>query len=102
MSDALSKLHKQLSQAQADIQHVASVLTVPLSEADRSACLKRAERAIGRLQLAAATLSENPASLLGRIGGQKTAERGPDYFRKIAAMRTTRGGGRPKKQPENS
>ena len=34
----------------------------------------------------------------GRKGGTKTAERGPDYFRQIAAMRKTRGGGRPKKQ----
>jgi len=36
----------------------------------------------------------------GRKGGTKTAERGPDYFRQIAAMRKTRAGGRPKKQPE--
>lgn len=34
----------------------------------------------------------------GRKGGSKTAERGPDYFRQIAAMRKTRGGGRPKKE----
>ena len=27
---------------------------------------------------------------LGRKGGRKTAERGPDYFRQIAAMRKTR------------
>jgi hypothetical protein len=33
----------------------------------------------------------------GRKGGLMTAERGPDYFRKIAAMRKTRAGGRPKK-----
>ena len=35
---------------------------------------------------------------LGAKGGQKTAERGPEYFAKIAAMRKTRAGGRPKKQ----
>jgi hypothetical protein len=34
----------------------------------------------------------------GRKGGTKTAERGPDYFRQIAAMRKTRAGGRPRKQ----
>jgi hypothetical protein len=34
----------------------------------------------------------------GRKGGSKTAERGPDYFRKIAAMRKTRAGGRPPKE----
>lgn len=33
----------------------------------------------------------------GRIGGKKTAKRGSDYFRKIAGMRKTRGGGRPRK-----
>jgi hypothetical protein len=38
------------------------------------------------------------ASKRGRKGGQKTAERGPEYFAKIAAMRKTRAGGRPKKQ----
>ena len=34
----------------------------------------------------------------GRKGGMATAERGPDYFRKIAARRKTRAGGRPKKE----
>lgn len=33
----------------------------------------------------------------GSKGGKKTAERGPDYFKNIAAMRKTRAGGRPKK-----
>jgi hypothetical protein len=36
----------------------------------------------------------------GRKGGSKTAERGPEYFRQIAAKRKTFAGGRPKKQPE--
>jgi formylmethanofuran dehydrogenase subunit B len=34
----------------------------------------------------------------GRIGGKKTAKRGSAYFKKIAAMRKTRAGGRPKKE----
>ena len=33
---------------------------------------------------------------LGRKGGKKTAERGPEYFAAIQAKRGTRGGGRPK------
>jgi len=33
----------------------------------------------------------------GQIGGKKTAQRGSEYFRKIAAMRKIRGGGRPTK-----
>lgn len=38
-----------------------------------------------------------PAATLGKKGGLKTAERGSDYYRKIAAKRKTRAGGRPKK-----
>jgi hypothetical protein len=37
----------------------------------------------------------------GRKGGSKTAERGPDYYRQIAAMRKTRAGGRPRKSPSD-
>jgi len=37
------------------------------------------------------------AVTLGQRGGLKTAERGSDYFRKIAAKRKTHGGGRPRK-----
>ena len=40
---------------------------------------------------------QNPAAALGRVGGKKTAERGPEYFKRIAAMRKTRAGGRPRK-----
>jgi hypothetical protein len=39
-----------------------------------------------------------PAATLGKLGGEKTAERGSAYFRKIAAMRKTRSGGRPPKK----
>jgi len=38
---------------------------------------------------------QNPAEL-GRIGGKKTAERGPEYYAEIQAKRQTRGGGRPR------
>src|SRR5438552_3870337 len=37
------------------------------------------------------------AVALGRRGGSKTAQRGPEYFRKIAGMRKNRAGGRPRK-----
>jgi hypothetical protein len=36
---------------------------------------------------------------MGAKGGTKTAERGPDYFREIAAKRKTKAGGRPRKSP---
>jgi hypothetical protein len=48
--------------------------------------------------LAKAELRSNAdAAALGSKGGKRTAERGPEYFAKIAAMRKTRSGGRPKK-----
>jgi hypothetical protein len=43
-------------------------------------------------------LCVKPAAVLGARGGKKTAQRGPEYFAKIAAMRKTRSGGRPRKQ----
>ena len=43
-------------------------------------------------------VESNAAAELGAKGGQKTAERGPEYFKRIAAMRKTKAGGRPKKQ----
>ena len=42
-------------------------------------------------------LAVRPAAVLGAKGGKATAKRGPEYFRKIAAMRKTRAGGRPRK-----
>lgn len=39
-----------------------------------------------------------PAVAMGKAGGKKTAERGPEYFKQIAAMRKTKGGGRPRKE----
>jgi hypothetical protein len=98
--DPLAKLHDQVIRAHADVKHIAKLLAAPLSDEDRKACAKRAERTIERLHQAAHTLSMNPASLLGQIGGNKTAERGSEYFKQIAAMRKTRAGGRPRKHVE--
>lgn len=56
--------------------------------------LKRAERLAGAVTTAAVKR--------GRKGGTTTAERmkakDPDYYKRIAAMRKTRGGGRPRKK----
>lgn len=38
------------------------------------------------------------AAAMGSKGGSKTAERGPEYYARIAAMRANRRGGRPRKQ----
>lgn len=45
--------------------------------------------------------SKNPAAVeLGKRGGQKTAERGPEYYAQIQALRETRAGGRPRNPPK--
>jgi|SRR5271154_1811965 len=41
-----------------------------------------------------------PAVSLGRKGGTVTAKRGSEYFRQLAAKRTTHSGGRPRKETE--
>jgi len=62
----------------------------------------RSERAYELLtaavQLAHDLIEASPAAMLGSRGGGATAKRGSEYFRKIAAMRKERKGGRPKKQ----
>jgi len=57
--------------------------------------------AIGKIEVVLLHNRERSVEI-GRKGGKKTAERGPDYFRQIAAMRKTKGGGRPKKQPDQN
>jgi hypothetical protein len=64
----------------------------------------RSERAYELLtaavSLADDLLAQSPAAALGRRGGQSTAKRGSDYFRKIASMRKERKGGRTSKREE--
>jgi hypothetical protein len=50
--------------------------------------------------LADTLIATPPAAVLGQRGGIRTAERGPDYYAKIASMRKTRAGGRPRKDAE--
>src|SRR5436309_4331820 len=42
----------------------------------------------------------NAAVELGRLGGEKTAERGPEYYAQIQALRKVRAGGRPPNPPK--
>jgi hypothetical protein len=71
------------------------VSTTPLPEG-------RSERASELLSaavsLADLLLETKPAAVLGKKGGEKTALRGPDYYRDLAAKRKTHAGGRPPKQ----
>lgn len=50
------------------------------------------------VHLADDLLEQSPAATLGAKGGKETAKRGPEYFRKIAAMRKEHKGGRPTKE----
>jgi hypothetical protein len=47
-------------------------------------------------------LTIEPAAVLGKLGGKATAKRGPEYFRKLAAMRKTKAGGRPRQPTERT
>jgi hypothetical protein len=59
----------------------------------------RAQELLGdAVVLADYLLTVEPAAVLGKMGGKATAKRGSEYFRKIAAMRKTRSGGRTKKE----
>jgi hypothetical protein len=64
---------------------------------------RRTERALELLRAAVALTDDllvtPPAAILGAEGGKATlANRGPDYFRQLAARRKTHGGGRPSKK----
>jgi hypothetical protein len=54
------------------------------------------------VHLADDLLEQSPAATLGAKGGKATAKRGPDYFRKIAAMRKEHKGGRPPKDTKTN
>ena len=84
---------KALRRMIAEAELILSTTTLPEGRAERARELLSAS-----VNLADALLETSPAATLGAKGGKKTAERGPEYFRKIAAMRKTRSGGRPKKQ----
>jgi hypothetical protein len=84
----LKALRNMIDEAHTILQ----TITLPQGRAER-AC----EMLGTALKLANHLLTEKPAATLGKKGGLKTAQRGPEYFAKIAAMRKTRAGGRPKK-----
>ena len=75
----------------AEAKNILSTTTLPQGRAARASELLSAA-----VKLADELLKASPAATLGAKGGAKTAERGPEYFRKIAGMRKKRAGGRPK------
>jgi hypothetical protein len=83
---------KALRSMIAEAQHILATTKLPEARSERAYELLTAA-----LHLADHLLSVSPAAALGKKGGEKTAERGPEYFRKIAAMRKEHKGGRPAK-----
>jgi hypothetical protein len=73
---------------------IVTTVELPQGRAKRAATLLSSA-----LALADDLIAVPPAAVtLGRLGGRKTAERGPKYFAKISALRKTKAGGRPRKQ----
>ena len=75
-----------------EARNILSTTTLPEGRSERACELLSAA-----VRLADDLLSVSPAAALGKKGGTKTAQRGPDYFRQIAAMRKENKGGRPRK-----
>ena len=71
--------------------------TTLLPEGRATRALELLRAAIPLIDAVGGTERAKPAAVLGAKGGKVTAKRGPGYFAKIAAMRKTRAGGRPKK-----
>ena len=75
------------------IEQIDLMLAVP-NGAGLAACQETTKAALALVS----HLSETPAAAqLGKLGGSVTAKRGPEYYSKIASMRKTRAGGRPRK-----
>jgi len=75
----------------AEAQHILETTELPEGRAKRAQ-----ELLASAVFLADHLLETSPAAALGKKGGQTTAKKGSDYFRKIAAMRKERKGGKPK------
>ena len=69
------------------------VSTTNLPQGRTAAAIEQLDAAVA---LADYLLTLSPASVLGKRGGAKMAERGSAYFRRISKMRKTHKGGRPK------
>jgi hypothetical protein len=75
---------------------ILATTTLPQGRAPRALELLRAALALTDDLLAQERMT--PAAAMGHKGGSATARKlGADHFRKLAAMRKTRAGGRPRK-----
>lgn len=84
----LKALHRLINQADLTLATIA----------DPHASVSSARESLGAALALSRQLArrEPDAAALGSKGGKKTAERGPEYFARIAGMRRQRKGGRPK------
>ena len=85
------------TKTQKEISAIRTSLFRAVDSGDHGECRDIVRKAIHRIELLAKRLSNAPAEL-GKRGGQKTAERGPEFFARIAGMRKKRAGGRPPKE----
>jgi len=97
----LKALHRLVKQADLALE------TIPDPHPSIASARESLNAAIAISKLLASTATDdalklNAAAALGSKGGSKTAERGPEYYARIAAMRTNRKGGRPKLPPQAS
>lgn len=81
---------KALRNLVAEAQNLLTTTELPEGRSQRAHELLTAA-----VQLADDLLEQSPAATLGKKGGKATAKRGSEFYRKIAAMRKTRAGGRP-------
>ena len=86
---------KALRNMIAEADMILTTTTLPQGRAERARELLGAA-----VKLADHLLTEKPAAVLGAKGGKTTAKlmtaKDPDYYKRIAAMRKTKAGGRPK------
>jgi hypothetical protein len=90
------------SDTQTDLQALRHLIAEAATVASTVDLPQRRGQRLTEILTAALALTDHlietpPAVALGQRGGMKTAERGSEYFRKIAAKRKTHAGGRPKK-----
>jgi hypothetical protein len=84
---------KSLRNLISEAHNILATTTLPEGRSERACELLSAA-----VRLADDLLSVSPAAALGKKGGKKTAQRGPEYYARIAGMRKTHAGGRPPKE----
>src|SRR6202162_4295299 len=82
----------------AEVDLILETTPLPENRTTRSRELLRAALALTDDLLATAKSGKSAAAILGSKGGNAIAKRGSEYFKQLAAKRTTHAGGRPKKQ----